>query len=199
MKNLAIGLMLSLGLVAGADAGDAQAGKKLAAPCAACHGQDGNSAAASFPKIAGLGEKYILKQLKDFKSGDRDNAIMKGQVAALNETQMADLAAFFAGNKRTVGYAAEDKVALGEKIYRAGNTATGVPACLACHGPDGSGIDAAGFPGLGGQHADYIKAQLVLFQEDKRENDASKVMRDIAGRMSNKEVDAVSAYIQGLH
>lgn len=199
MKNLAIGLMLSLGLVAGADAGDAQAGKKIAGVCAACHGQDGNSAAPSFPKIAGLGEKYILKQLKDFKSGERNNAIMAGQVAALNETQMADLAAFFAGNKRTVGYAAEDKVALGEKIYRAGNTATGVPACLACHGPDGSGIDAAGFPGLGGQHADYIKAQLVSFQEDKRTNDSSKVMRDIAGRMSNKEVDAVSAYIQGLH
>ena len=199
MKNLAIGLMLSLGLVAGANAGDAQAGKKAAAVCAACHGQDGNSPAPSFPKIAGLGEKYILKQLKDFKSGERNNAIMAGQVAALNEKQMADLAAYFAGNKRTVGYAAEDKVALGEKIYRAGNTATGVPACLACHGPDGSGIDAAGFPGLGGQHADYIKAQLVQFQEDKRTNDASKVMRDIAGRMSNKEVAAVAAYIQGLH
>lgn len=199
MKNLAMGLVLSLGLVAGADAGDAQAGKKLSATCAACHGQDGNSPAASFPKIAGLGEKYILKQLKDFKSGDRDNAIMKGQVAGLDEKKMADLAAYYAGNKRTVGYADKDKVALGEKIYRAGNKATGVPACLACHGPDGSGMDAAGFPGLGGQHADYIKAQLVLFQEDKRTNDASKVMRDIAGRMSNKEVDAVSAYIQGLH
>jgi len=199
MKNLAMGLMLSLGLVAGADAGDAQAGKKLATACAACHGQDGNSPAASFPKIAGLGEKYILKQLKDFKSGDRDNAIMKGQVAGLNETQMADLAAYFNSNKRSVGYADKDKVALGEKIYRAGNKATGVPACLACHGPDGSGIDSAGFPALGGQHSAYIKAQLVLFQEDKRTNYASNVMRDIAGRMSNKEVDAVSAYIQGLH
>jgi len=115
MKNLAMGLMLSLGLVAGADAGDAQAGKKAAAVCAACHGQDGNSPAPSFPKIAGLGEKYLLKQLKDFKSGERNNAIMAGQVAALSEKQMADLAAYFAGNKRTVGYAAEDQVALGEK------------------------------------------------------------------------------------
>ena len=167
--------------------------------CAACHGQDGNSAAASFPKIAGLGEKYILKQLKEFKSGARDNAIMKGQVAALSDTQMADLAAYFAGNKRTVGYANKDQVALGEKIYRAGNLATGVPACLACHGPNGAGMEAAGFPALGGQHGDYIKAQLVSFQEDKRVNDASAVMRDIAGRMSNKEVAAVSAYIQGLH
>jgi cytochrome c553 len=199
MKNLAIGLVLSLGLVAGAQAGDAQAGKKIAGGCAACHGQDGNSAAASFPKIAGLGEKYILKQLKDFKSGARDNAIMKGQVAALNDTQMANLAAYFAGNKRTVGYAKKDQVALGEKIYRAGNLATGVPACLACHGPTGAGMEAAGFPALGGQHSDYIKAQLVSFQEDKRVNDASAVMRDIAGRMSNKEVAAVSAYIQGLH
>lgn len=199
MKNLAISLMLSLGLVAGAQAGDAQAGKKIAGACAACHGQDGNSAAASFPKIAGLGEAYTLKQLKDFKSGARDNAIMKGQVAGLNDQQMADLAAYFAGKKRTVGYADKDKVALGEKIYRAGNMATGVPACLACHGPDGSGMSAAAYPALGGQHADYIKAQLVSFQEDKRSNDASKVMRDIAGRMSNKEVAAVAAYIQGLH
>ena len=199
MKNLAISLMLSLGLVAGAQAGDAQAGKKIAGACAACHGQGGNSAAASFPKIAGLGEKYILKQLMEFKSGARDNAIMKGQVAALSDEQMADLAAYFAGNKRTVGYAAKDKVALGEKIYRAGNLATGVPACLACHGPNGDGMEAAGFPALGGQHGDYIKAQLVSFQEDKRDNDASAVMRDIAGRMSNKEVAAVAAYIQGLH
>lgn len=199
MKNLAIGLMLSLGLVAGAQAGDAQAGKKIAGACAACHGQDGNSAAASFPKIAGLGEKYILKQLKEFKSGARDNAIMKGQVAALSDTQMADLAAYFAGNKRSVGYAKKDQVELGEKIYRAGNLATGVPACLACHGADGAGMEAAGFPALGGQHSDYIKSQLVMFQEGKRANDASAVMRDISGRMSNKEVAAVAAYIQGLH
>jgi len=199
MKNMAISLMLSLGLVAFAQAGDAGAGKKIAGACAACHGQGGNSAAPSFPKIAGLGEAYLLKQLKDFKSGARANAIMAGQVAALNDTQMADLAAYFASEKRTVGYAAKDKVALGEKVYRAGNKATGVPACMACHSMDGSGMSAAGFPALGGQHSAYIKSQLVAFQEDKRENDASRVMRDIAARMSNKEIDAVSAYIQGLH
>lgn len=199
MKKMAISLMLSLSLVAVAQAGDVNAGKKIAAACGACHGADGNSPAPSFPKIAGLGEKYLLKQLKDFKSGERNNAIMAGQVAALNETQMSDLAAYFASKTRTVGYAAADKVELGEKIYRAGNQATGVPACLACHGPNGAGMAGAGFPALGGQHGDYVKAQLVLFQEDKRKNDASNVMRDIAGRMSNKEVDAVSAYIQGLH
>jgi cytochrome c553 len=199
MKKLAICLMLSLGLVVTAQAGDAGAGKKISGACAACHGKDGNSAAPSFPKIAGLGEAYIAKQLKDFKSGARDNAIMAGQVAALNDKQMGDLAAYFAGNKRTVGYAAKDKVALGEKTYRAGNKSTGVPACMACHSMDGSGMASAGFPALGGQHGAYIKAQLVLFQEGKRTNDASDVMRDIASRMSNKEVDAVSAYIQGLH
>lgn len=199
MKKLAISLMLSLGLVVTAQAGDAASGKQLSASCGACHGSDGNSPAASFPKLAGLGEKYLLKQMKDFKSGARANPIMAGQVAALNDTQMSDLAAFFASQTRSVGYAAKDKVALGEKIFRAGNKATGVPACLACHAADGSGMSAAGFPALGGQHGDYIKAQLVAFQEDKRTNDASKVMRDIAGRMSNKEVSAVSAYIQGLH
>jgi cytochrome c553 len=199
MKKLAISLMLSLGLVVTAQAGDAASGKQLSAACGACHGSDGNSPAASFPKIAGLGEKYLLKQLKDFKSGARANPIMAGQVAALNETQMGDIAAYFASQTRSVGYAAADKVALGEKIYRAGNKATGVPACLACHAAGGEGMSAAGFPALGGQHGDYIKAQLVAFQEDKRNNDASKVMRDIAGRMSNKEISAVSAYIQGLH
>jgi len=199
MKKLAISLMLSLGLVVTAQAGDAASGKQLSAACGACHGSDGNSPAASFPKIAGLGEKYLLKQLKDFKSGARANPIMAGQVAALNETQMGDIAAYFASQTRSVGYAAADKVALGEKTYRAGNKATGVPACLACHGASGEGMSAAGFPALGGQHGDYIKAQLVSFQEDKRNNDASKVMRDIAGRMSNKEISAVSAYIQGLH
>ncbi len=199
MKKLAISLMLSLGLVVTAQAGDAASGKQLSAACGACHGSDGNSPAASFPKIAGLGEKYLLKQLKDFKSGARANPIMAGQVAALNETQMGDVAAYYASQTRSVGYAAKDKVAVGEKIYRAGNKATGVPACLACHAANGNGMSAAGFPALGGQHSDYIKAQLVAFQEDKRENDANKVMRDIAGRMSNKEISAVSAYIQGLH
>ncbi|MFT7110643.1 MAG: cytochrome c553 [Psychrobacter glaciei] len=199
MKKLAISLMLSLGLVAAVQAGDAGAGKKISGTCAACHGQDGNSAAPSFPKIAGLGEAYILKQLKNYKSGERENAIMAGQASALSETQMADLAAYFASNKRTVGYAAADKVALGEKVYRAGNKATGIPACMACHAMDGSGMSAAAFPALGGQHADYIKAQLMAFQQGKRANDANEVMRDIAGRLSNKEIDAVSAYIQGLH
>jgi cytochrome c553 len=199
MKKLAISLMLSLGLVAAAQAGDAGAGKKISGTCSACHGKSGNSAVASFPKIAGLGEAYILKQLKDYKSGARNNAIMAGQVAALNEKQMADLAAYFASNKRSVGYAAEDQVALGQKTYRAGNKATGVPACMACHSMDGSGMSAAGFPALGGQHGAYIKAQLMAFQEGKRANDASEVMRDIAGRMSNKEINAVSSYIQGLH
>lgn len=199
MKKLAISLILSLGLVAAAQAGDAVAGKKMAAACGACHGADGNSPAPSFPKLAALGEKYLLKQLKDFKSGERSNAIMAGQVSALNETQMADLAAYFASKTRTVGYAAADKVELGEKMYRAGNQATGVPACLACHGPSGAGMAGAGFPALGGQHGDYVKAQLVAFQEGKRKNDSGDVMRDIAGRMSNKEVDAVAAYIQGLH
>jgi cytochrome c553 len=199
MKKLAISLVLSLGLVAAVQAGDAGAGKKISGTCAACHGQDGNSAAPSFPKLAGLGEAYILKQLKNYKSGERENAIMAGQAAALSEAQMADLAAYFASNKRTVGYAAADKVELGEKVYRAGNKATGIPACMACHAMDGSGMSAAGFPAVGGQHADYIKAQLMAFQQGKRANDANEVMRDIAGRLSNKEIDAVSAYIQGLH
>lgn len=200
MKKIAISLMLAAGLVATAQAGNVEKGKQLSASCAGCHGADGNSMAPTFPKLAGLGERYIVKQLKDFKSGARNNPIMLGMVAGLNEEQMADLGAYYSAQKASNGAVAKDKVELGERIFKAGNAATGVPACLACHGPAGAGVAAAGFPRLAGQHADYIKAQLNAFQDDVRTNDGdSKMMRDIAGRMSKKEIEAVSAYVQGLY
>jgi cytochrome c553 len=200
MKKIAISLMLAAGLVATAQAGDVEKGKQLSASCAACHGADGNSVAPTFPKLAGLGERYIVKQLSDFKSGARNNPIMLGMAAGLNEEQMADLGAYFSAQKTTNGAVAKDKVELGARIFKAGNAATGVPACLACHGPAGAGVAAAGFPRLAGQHADYIKTQLNAFQDDVRTNDGdNKMMRDIAGRMSKKEIEAVSAYVQGLY
>lgn len=200
MKKIAISLMLAAGLVATAQAGNVEKGKQLSASCAGCHGADGNSMAPTFPKLAGLGERYIVKQLKDFKSGARNNPIMLGMAAGLNEEQMADLGAYYSAQKASNGAVAKDKMELGARIFKAGNAATGVPACLACHGPAGAGVAAAGFPRLAGQHADYIKAQLNAFQDDVRTNDGdNKMMRDIAGRMSKKEIEAVSAYVQGLY
>jgi len=180
-------------------AGDAEAGKAKAAMCAACHGPDGNSPAPNFPKIAGQHAEYIAKQLQEFKSGARQDATMAGMTAALSEQDMADLAAFYASQKGNVGQAAEDKVELGETLYRAGNAATGVSACAACHGPAGNGNPMAKFPNLSGQHADYTALQLKNFRAGARANDAGSMMRGVAKKMTDAEIEAVSQYIQGLH
>lgn len=199
-KLLTIAAIASLSLTGFAHAaGDAEAGKAKAAMCAACHGMDGNSAAPNFPKLAGQHEDYIAKQLAEFKSGDRKDATMNGMAAALSEQDMADLGAFYASQKGSVGAAAEDKVALGQAIYRAGNAASGVSACAACHGPTGAGNPMAKFPSLGGQHADYTVLQLKNFRAGARANDAGSMMRGVAKKMSDAEIEAVAQYIQGLH
>lgn len=180
-------------------AGDAEAGKTKSAMCAACHGQDGNSVAPNFPKLAGQHADYTVKQLKEYKNGDRVNATMNGMAAALSEQDMADIAAYYATQKVNLGTAAEDKVALGETIYRAGNTASGVSACAACHGPTGIGNPMAKFPSLSGQHAEYTETQLKNFRAGARANDAGSMMRSIAKKMTDDEIAAVAQYIQGLH
>lgn len=180
-------------------AGDVEAGKTKSAMCAACHGADGNSAAPNFPKLAGQHADYVAKQLSEFKSGQRKDATMNGMAAALSEQDMADLGAFYASQKGTVGKAAEDKVALGETIYRAGNISSGVAACAACHGPTGGGNPMAKFPSLNGQHADYTAVQLKNFRAGARANDAGSMMRGVAEKMSDAEIEAVAQYIQGLN
>ena len=179
--------------------GDAVAGKTKSAACAGCHGMDGNSVNPDWPKLAGQGERYLSKQLQDFKSGARNNATMAPMVAALNEQDMADLAVFFSGQSMAAGAADKALVELGQKIYRGGNPASGVAACLGCHGPSGAGNPAAGFPSLGGQHAKYVATQLHIFKSGERSNDAGKMMRNIVAKMSDEEIKAVSSYIQGLH
>lgn len=179
-------------------AGDAAAGKAKSAACAGCHGMDGNSAAPNFPKIAGQSAGYIAKQLADFKSGKRVDATMAGMVAALSEQDMADLGAFYASQTGTVGKTSADQVELGEAIYRAGNAATGVSACAACHGPTGTGNPQAKFPALSGQHAAYTADQLKKFRKSDRANDAGQMMRVIARKMTDAEITAVSEYVQGL-
>ncbi|WP_078118139.1 c-type cytochrome [Thiosocius teredinicola] len=201
MKKLL--LMVSLASVAALGtahaAGDAEAGKTKSATCMACHGTDGNSAAPNFPKIAGQHPDYIVKQLKEFKSGERKDATMNGMAAALSDQDMEDLAAFYSKQKATEGQAAEDKVAAGETVYRAGNSASGVSACAACHGPTGAGNPMAKFPSLSGQHADYTMKQLKDFRAGARANDAGSMMRNIAAKMTDAEIEAVAQYVQGLH
>lgn len=180
-------------------AGDAAAGKAKSATCVACHGADGNSIAPNFPKIAGQHEAYIVKQLNEYKSGNRVNAVMQGMVATLNEQDILDLAAYYAAQTPTIGQAAADKVELGETIYRAGNAASGVSACIACHGPTGNGNPMANFPSLQGQHAMYTAEQLRHFRSGQRANDAGAMMRGVAGKMTDAEIEAVAEYIQGLN
>jgi len=179
-------------------AGDAAAGKAKSAACAGCHGMDGNSPAPTFPKLAGQGEAYMVKQLQDFKSGKRTDATMNAMAAPLSDADMADIAAFYASQTGSTGTAAEDQVELGQTIYRAGNAASGVAACAACHGPTGVGNPQAKFPKLNGQHADYTAAQLNKFRKSERDNDAGSMMRGVAGKMTDAEIAAVSQYIQGL-
>ena len=190
---------LVMGVNATAVAGDAAAGEGKAAMCAACHMPDGNSVVGEFPKLAGQHEKYLVKQLSEFKSMKRKNDIMFGMAAALSEADMADIAAFYASKAAAPGAATdESKLALGEDIYRGGNMTTGVPACTGCHGPTGAGNPAAMYPALAGQHAQYTLAQLKAFQAGTRDNDSNAMMRNVAVRMTNAEMEAVANYIATL-
>ena len=180
-------------------AGDASVGKGKSIMCAACHGADGNSPLNAFPKLAGQGEAYLVKQMKDFKSGARENAVMAPMVAALSEQDMADLAAFYASNTVTALATPEEMVEVGEQLYRGGNKESKVPACMACHGPTGAGVPAAAWPALSGQYAAYIEVQLTAFASGVRSNDANSMMRDIAKRLTAEEIKAVSHYVAGLH
>ncbi len=179
-------------------AGDSAAGREKAAACAGCHGTDGNSMVPQFPKLAGQHAGYVVKQLKDFKAGRRKDPTMAPMAAPLSEADMADLAAFFSQQKIKPGKADPAKVALGERVWRAGNEATGVPACTACHGPSGRGNPAAGFPALAGQHAAYVLKQLKAFASGARANDAGAMMRTLARKMSEAEMEAVASFIEGL-
>ncbi len=201
MNKLLVSLLLSLGVTGLAQAaGDAAAGQAKTAVCAACHSADGNSLAPNFPKLAGQGERYLLKQLQDIKSGNRQVIEMTGMLTSLSDQDLADIAAYYASQKGSIGQADPKLVERGEALFRGGNLELGMPACTGCHSPDGSGNDLAGFPQLSGQHAAYTAKQLTDFREGNRTNDGdSMIMRSIAAKLSNKDIEAVSSYIQGLH
>jgi len=201
MNKLLVSLLLTLGITGVAHAaGDAAAGQAKAAVCGACHGPDGNSMAPNFPKLAGQGEKYLNKQLHDIKSGKRQVLEMTGLLTNLSDQDLADIAAYFASQKGSVGAADPKVVARGEELFRGGKLDQGMPACTGCHSQNGAGNAAADVPNLGGQHAQYVAKQLTDFREGNRTNDGDTlVMRSIAGKLSNKDIEAVSSYIQGLH
>ncbi|MGH1471990.1 MAG: c-type cytochrome [Cellvibrionaceae bacterium] len=219
MKNLLKPASVMIGALIGVLAfsngavaqGDATAGKAKTTACAACHGADGNSPAAIYPSIAGLGEKYLLKQLQDIQSEERAIPEMTGQLNAMSDQDLQNIAAFYAGqNLALTGAKAltvklnsgeeTDGLKLGEALYRFGNVEVGVPSCTGCHSPTGQGNAPAGYPRLGGQHADYIAKQLKAFRGGERVNDGEQMtMRAIASRLSDAEIASVSAYIAGLH
>ena len=181
-------------------AGDAEAGKTKAQVCFSCHGVNGDSVNPVWPKLAGQHAGYIAKQLADFKAGtERSDPLMMAQVMPLSPEDMQDLAAFFAKQKPSPGSADEAKLTLGQQLYRGGNKATGVAACMACHGPSGAGNPAAKYPRVGGQHAPYVVKALKDFRSGTRKNDPGKMMENIAAHMTDAEIEAVASYMQGLH
>ena len=187
-------LAASAAMAAGAP--DLAKGKASFVTCAACHGANGNSAIAANPSLAQQHPEYLVKQLKEFKAGVRKNAIMNGMAAPLSEQDMRNIAYWVTTQKMTPGSATnKDTIALGEKIWRGGIANRGVPACAACHSPNGAGIPIR-FPRLAGQHAAYVEQQLKDFRDGVRTND--KVMPEVVNGMNDAQIKAVSDFIQGL-
>ena len=199
MKKLLVCMMVGLGWMSFAyAAGDAASGQGKVAVCSGCHGADGNSMIPSFPKLAGQGEVYLVNQLKDIRDGARNVPQMMGILTGRTDQDLADMAAFYSTQKVTVGATNPDLLDLGRQIYRAGIAEKGVAACTACHSPTGAGNAQAGFPAVGGQHADYLISQLKAYRTETRTNGQAKLMQQVAALLSDKEIEAVASYMQGL-
>lgn len=219
MRKIIVGILFIAGFASVVQAaGDAAAGEAKAAVCAACHGQGGNSVVPTFPKLAGQNERYLVKQMQDIQCGalpaaeqkaqkcdGRTVAAMAGQLDSFSDSDLADIAAYYAAQQGSSGQAKPELVAKGEEIYRAGIRAKSVAACTACHSPTGAGNAPAGYPALAGQHSDYVAAQLKAFRAAAdglagRDNDGdTQIMRDVAAHLSDSEITAVSSYISGLY
>ncbi|MGO8854328.1 MAG: c-type cytochrome [Steroidobacteraceae bacterium] len=182
----------------GLAAGNPETGATKAVVCQACHGANGNSVNPEWPSLAGLGADYIAQQLQNFKGGKRNNPVMTGMVLNLSPEDMADLAAYF-GSQVNTGLAADPSHwKAGEQLYRAGDKARHIPACMACHGPTGYGIAPAKFPALRGQHAEYVVKQLTDYASGARSTGPNGMMQIIAKRLSPDDMRDVSSYVQGL-
>ena len=179
-------------------AGSKEAGQSKSTPCIACHGIDGNSANPEWPSIAGQHDGYVVKQLKAFRAGERQNPLMSPMAAGLSDEDIADLAAFYSSQAARGGETEPSKLKLGQKVYRAGNMEEEAMACAACHGPTGRGNPLASYPAIQGQHATYVAAQLRAYKSGTRTSDPNEMMRSVAARLSEAEIDAVASYVQGL-
>ncbi|AEH31876.1 cytochrome c4 [Vibrio anguillarum] len=205
MKKLALILSLLASCSVWAQ-GSIEAGKAKSQTCVACHSADGNSLLTIYPKIAGQHEKYIEKQLHDLKLGmtsggkqGRYDPVMSAMAMPLSDEDIADLAAYFASQTISANSTPEDVAVKGKALYSAGDAERGLTACIACHGPRGNGTELSGFPKISGQHADYIKAQLQKFRDDARNNDMNAMMRDVAKKLSDTDIEILSKYVGGLH
>ncbi|MEX0960792.1 MAG: c-type cytochrome [Burkholderiales bacterium] len=192
--------LLILMLPLAAQAGDASKGETIAGKiCMACHGTEGTSPLPANPNIAGQHEAYILKQLRDYRSGARENAIMAGMIAGLSDDDMRNVAAFYASrNPSRLAATDKDRAAAGRRLYRGGDLEKGIAACSGCHSPSGAGIPKQ-YPRIAGQHAEYTTAQLMAFRSGQRANDENEMMRIIASRLSDQEIAALAEYLSGLH
>lgn len=200
MLIVAFGLACNTAMAKEAAQGDVERGKSKAAVCGACHGADGNSLNGEWPKLAGQHASYLSNQLKAYKDGSRKNPIMLGQVANLSEQDMLDLAAYFAAQAQTPGVADPASVDAAAALYRGGNAETGVTACSACHGPQGLGNAAAGYPLISGQHAKYTAMQLKAYRDGQRGGTPlATMMSNVAGGLSDADIDALASFLSGLH
>ncbi|WP_445144784.1 c-type cytochrome [Dyella sp. Tek66A03] len=181
--------------------GDATAGAAKAAVCGACHGMDGNSSDPQYPKLAGQHASYIARQLTNFKGGARQNPIMLGFASSLSEQDMRDVGAFFATKSSLPGVADQALVEQGQKLYREGDVARGIPACMACHSIDGRGNPGAMYPQLTSQHAQYIEATLKAWHDGTSWGDDAhaQIMPGIAKKLDAKDIAALASYVEGLH
>lgn len=195
---LGLGLVLAQSVTA---AGDPVAGQQKSAVCAACHGADGNSVVAMWPKIAGQHEAYLARHITLIRDGNRPVPEMMGIVANLTDQDISDLAAYFSSQVKKPGVANPDLVPAGEKLYRGGRADDGIPACIACHGPAGEGNPFAGYPRLSGQHALYTSNILKKYRAGTNwgPDDAnSAVMTGVARLLTDAEIEAVASYLEGL-
>jgi cytochrome c553 len=193
-------LVCSQALADGLVDGSLEAGRTKAIRCGACHGPDGNSVNPQWPSIAGQHAPYIVRQLQAFQNGERTNILMSSQTMTMTEQDMKDVAVFFAAQPAAAKSVADPAlVEKGEALYRGGDKESGAAACLTCHGPTGRGNPSARYPLLRGQHAAYIAATLREYATDTRKSDGTtRMMRDIAKRLSEDDIVAVAAYVQGL-
>jgi len=203
VATLVVGCSAQAASAADSVAGDAQAGAKLVTACQACHGTDGKGLAPNYPNIGGQNEKYLFRQLQMIQDGSREAVLMAGQLNGKTESDLRNIAAFYASQTATFAQAEGDdaQIAMAQQLYRGGSLEKGVAACTACHSPTGSGNAPAGFPSISGQQAVYTVEQLTNYREGKRATDEEYggMMRQVAANLNDTEIAALADYLQGLH